>query len=84
MCELFPVDGNRRAITGHSMGGHGALVAHLKNPGQLSNYEIKFEFDNRIPMFTLLLAGMFKSVSAFAPISNPTQCPWGDKAFKVI
>jgi len=25
--------------------------------------------------------GMFKSVSAFAPISNPTQVPWGQKAF---
>ena len=23
----------------------------------------------------------FKSVSAFAPISAPTQCPWGEKAF---
>ena len=22
------------------------------------------------------------SVSAFAPIANPTNCPWGDKAFK--
>ena len=26
--------------------------------------------------------GTYKSVSAFAPISNPTQCPWGEKAFK--
>ena len=25
--------------------------------------------------------GMFKSVSAFAPIAAPTQCPWGKKAF---
>jgi S-formylglutathione hydrolase len=25
--------------------------------------------------------GRFGSVSAFAPISNPTQCPWGHKAF---
>lgn len=25
--------------------------------------------------------GMFKSVSAFAPISNPVNCPWGEKAF---
>jgi hypothetical protein len=25
---------------------------------------------------------MLQSVSAFAPICNPTQCPWGDKAFK--
>ncbi|WP_308217651.1 S-formylglutathione hydrolase [Paenalcaligenes niemegkensis] len=25
--------------------------------------------------------GKFKSVSAFAPISAPTQCPWGEKAF---
>lgn len=25
--------------------------------------------------------GAYKSVSAFAPICNPTQCPWGQKAF---
>ncbi|MFC7409276.1 S-formylglutathione hydrolase [Hydrogenophaga atypica] len=25
--------------------------------------------------------GVFKSVSAFAPISAPTQCPWGHNAF---
>jgi len=24
---------------------------------------------------------MFKSVSAFSPICNPKQCPWGKKAF---
>lgn len=54
---LFPVDPVRRSITGHSMGGHGALVAHLRNPG------------------------MFASVSAFAPICNPTAVPWGEKAF---
>lgn len=23
----------------------------------------------------------YKAVSAFAPICNPTQCPWGKKAF---
>ena len=40
-----------------SMGGHGALVCFLKNPG------------------------LYKSVSAFAPICNPTECPWGTKAF---
>ena len=47
----------RCAISGHSMGGHGALVMALKNPGR------------------------FVSVSAFAPIVNPTQVPWGKKAF---
>lgn len=26
--------------------------------------------------------GMYKSVSAFAPIANPSNCPWGEKAFK--
>ena len=26
--------------------------------------------------------GLFKSVSAFAPICHPTQCPWGQKAFR--
>ena len=55
--QLFRVDIKRAAITGHSMGGHGALSLHFKNPG------------------------MYKSVSAFAPISNPTQCNWGIKAF---
>ena len=49
--------GDRCAISGHSMGGHGALIMALKNPG------------------------MFTSVSAFAPIVNPTQVPWGQKAF---
>ena len=56
--NLFPVDPEKKAITGHSMGGHGALTIHFKNPGQ------------------------YQSASAFAPIANPTQCPWGEKAFK--
>jgi S-formylglutathione hydrolase len=51
----FPVS-ERRGISGHSMGGHGALVCALKNPGR------------------------YRSVSAFAPISNPLDCPWGEKA----
>ena len=28
----FPVDSDRQAITGHSMGGHGALTVALRNP----------------------------------------------------
>jgi S-formylglutathione hydrolase len=31
--NVFPAD-DRRAIAGHSMGGHGALVAALRNPGR--------------------------------------------------
>jgi len=54
--EHLPLNG-RHAISGHSMGGHGALVCALRNPGQ------------------------YTSVSAFAPIANPTQCAWGQKAF---
>jgi S-formylglutathione hydrolase len=46
-----------RAISGHSMGGHGALTLALRHPD------------------------LFRSVSAFAPISSPTRCPWGEKAF---
>jgi len=52
----FPVS-DRRAIAGHSMGGHGALVIALRNPER------------------------YRSVSAFSPISHPTHCPWGQKAF---
>jgi len=54
----FPVLLNSRGIFGHSMGGHGALICALKNPG------------------------FYKSVSAFAPISNPINCPWGQKILK--
>ena len=52
----FPAS-DARSISGHSMGGHGALVAALRNPGR------------------------YRAVSAFAPICNPSQCPWGEKAF---
>jgi len=52
----FPVDMARQAISGHSMGGHGALTIALRNPGR------------------------FRSVSAFAPIVSPLNCPWGEKA----
>ena len=30
----FPVDRERQGITGHSMGGHGALTISLRNPGR--------------------------------------------------
>ncbi len=53
----LPLNGARIGITGHSMGGHGALTLALKYPH------------------------LFRSVSAFAPICAPTQCPWGQKAF---
>ena len=52
----FPADMARQGITGHSMGGHGALTIALRNPGR------------------------FRSVSAFAPIVSPMNCPWGEKA----
>uniref|UniRef100_A0A093V6P6 S-formylglutathione hydrolase n=1 Tax=Talaromyces marneffei PM1 TaxID=1077442 RepID=A0A093V6P6_TALMA len=59
----YQIDAERVSITGHSMGGHGALTLgawekFLRNPGK------------------------YKSVSAFAPITNPINCPWGQKAFK--
>lgn len=53
----LPLDRQRLSISGHSMGGHGALVIGLRE------------------------AAMFRSVSAFAPIANPMECPWGQKAF---
>ena len=34
VAEHFPVDGARQGITGHSMGGHGALTVALRNPGR--------------------------------------------------
>jgi S-formylglutathione hydrolase len=34
LAEHFPVDAARQSITGHSMGGHGALTLALRNPGR--------------------------------------------------
>ena len=33
IAEHFPLDTAHQGIMGHSMGGHGALTIHLKNPG---------------------------------------------------
>ncbi len=55
--ETFPLDMDRQSITGHSMGGHGALTMAMALPGR------------------------FRSVSAFAPICNPTVSDWGRKQF---
>ncbi|MEO7278133.1 MAG: S-formylglutathione hydrolase [Sphingomicrobium sp.] len=33
VADHFPVDADRQGITGHSMGGHGALTVALRNPG---------------------------------------------------
>lgn len=52
----FPVN-DKRAISGHSMGGHGALICALKHSDR------------------------YQSASAFAPVSHPTDVPWGQKAF---
>ncbi len=34
IAENFPADMDRQGITGHSMGGHGALTIALRNPGR--------------------------------------------------
>jgi len=34
LASAFPVDFSRQGITGHSMGGHGALTLAMRNPGR--------------------------------------------------
>lgn len=34
VADIFPTDMDRQGITGHSMGGHGALTLALRNPGR--------------------------------------------------
>ena len=56
---------NVRSISGHSMGGHGALIVAMKNPGR------------------------YRSLSAFAPICNPSApslgpASWGRRAFAAM
>lgn len=54
--EEFPLDKTRQSIFGHSMGGHGAMICALRNPG------------------------VFKSCSAFAPITQPSTAAWSRRA----
>jgi len=54
--DNFPGDRERQGLTGHSMGGHGALTIGLRNPG------------------------IFRSISAFAPICTTLHSPWGQKS----
>jgi S-formylglutathione hydrolase len=56
LAAALPLNGSH-GITGHSMGGHGALTIALRNPA------------------------LFRSVSAFAPITNPTRSDWGRRQF---
>ncbi|WP_022708040.1 S-formylglutathione hydrolase [Paracoccus zeaxanthinifaciens] len=51
----MPIDEGALGITGHSMGGHGALTIAMTMPDR------------------------FRSVSALAPIANPTRSDWGRK-----
>ena len=37
IAQHFPVDMTRQSITGHSMGGHGALTIGLRNPGRFKS-----------------------------------------------
>lgn len=56
LSEHLPLDLHRLGISGHSMGGHGALTLALRHPG------------------------VFRALSALAPIAAASECPWGEKA----
>ncbi len=55
LAAAAPLDMERQAIMGHSMGGHGALTLAMSLPGR------------------------YRSVSALAPIANPSASDWGQK-----
>ncbi|WP_220185201.1 S-formylglutathione hydrolase [Paracoccus sp. S1E-3] len=53
--DAFPLNRDAQGITGHSMGGHGALTIAMTIPET------------------------YRSLSAFAPIANPSESDWGRK-----
>lgn len=55
--DSFALDREAQGITGHSMGGHGALTIAMTHPDR------------------------YRSLSAFAPIANPSESDWGRKQF---
>ena len=64
----FNISPHLRSISGHSMGGHGALTIALRAARECKEASC--------------LSLSWVSVSAFAPICNPSQSPWGQKAFE--
>ncbi|EIM92542.1 carbohydrate esterase family 1 protein [Stereum hirsutum FP-91666 SS1] len=71
----LPIDFRRASIFGHSMGGHGALTLYLSTLTAQSHSSAS----TTAPLSQTGYA--YRSVSAFAPISNPVNAPWGKKAF---
>ncbi|MFD1796361.1 S-formylglutathione hydrolase [Paracoccus aurantiacus] len=55
--DRFSLRRDAQGITGHSMGGHGALTIAMTMPET------------------------YRSLSAFAPIANPSESDWGRKQF---
>jgi len=64
----YPIDLSRMSITGHSMGSFSFLLKNKLIEGG----------HGALTLF-LKNPGKYKSVSAFAPICNPSECPWGQK-----
>jgi S-formylglutathione hydrolase len=64
----LPVDRGRRGIMGHSMGGHGALVAALRNPGAYRSVSAFSPIANPV--------GVPWGVNAFSKYLGPDRSRW--------
>ena len=71
------LDSSRVSITGHSMGGHGALTL-VSSLSKFADWRSLILVNQKF----LKNPGKYKSCSVLAPIANPINCPWGQKAFK--
>ena len=68
--ETFPVDMKRQSVTGHSMGGHGALTLALRHPDRFRS----------VSAFAPIVAPMQAEWSrkAFATYLGPDEAAWAD------
>lgn len=75
------LDMSRMAVMGHSMGGHGAFNSPALQICMTSLFKPWPLMHACAGALTLGLKNpdMFASISAFAPICNPSNCSWGLK-----
>ena len=76
----LPLDGVRRCISGHSMGGHGAITVALKNPGRYRSVSAFSPISSPLncPWGEKALGGYLGEdrEAWFAPVGHSCRCWW--------
>ncbi|KAJ7487407.1 carbohydrate esterase family 1 protein [Mycena galericulata] len=74
----LPIDLARQSIAGHSMGNLCIRCIYFPATHQ---HRLDSGGHGALTLYLASKTNQYRSVSAFSPICNPINCPWGQKAF---